>query len=146
MVSHHSAKFAGHRHCSSGNIMILVCNVIQQDYAPKGYISFMGWSLFTILPSLVVTGTVGGNIMLFFSHVTLQDHMIKALNYFIVRSSSRYATILNKFGGHEHCGSKDIIYLVCHVICQKHMIKEPCDFMVAIITLVIGIQWLTFFA
>ena len=82
MVSHHSAKFSGHRHCSSGNIMILVC------------ISFMGWSLFTILPSLVVTGTVGGNIMLFFSHVTLQDHMIKALNYFIVRSPSRYATIL----------------------------------------------------
>ena len=54
----------------------------------------MGGSLFTILPSLVVIGTVGGNIMVFSSHVTLQDHMIKALNDFMVRRSpSRYATI-----------------------------------------------------
>ena len=51
----------------------------------------------------------------------------------------------NKFGGHRHCGSKDIIYLVCHVICEKHVIKEPCNFMVAIITLVIRMQWLLFF-
>ena len=54
----------------------------------------MGWNLFTILPSFVAIGTVGGNILVFFSHVTLQDHMIKALNYFIVKSPSRYATIL----------------------------------------------------
>ena len=47
-----------------------------------------------MLPSFVAISTVGGNIMVFFSHVTLQDHMIKALNYFIVRSPSRYATIL----------------------------------------------------
>ena len=47
-----------------------------------------------MLPSFVAISTVGGNIMVFFSHVTLQDHMIKALNYFIVRRPSRYATIL----------------------------------------------------
>ena len=47
-----------------------------------------------MLPSFVAISTVGGNIMVFFSHVTLQDHMIKALNYFIVTSPSRYAIIL----------------------------------------------------
>ena len=33
----------------------------------------------------------------------------------------------DKFGGHRHCGSGDIMILVCHVILQGHMIKESCD-------------------
>ena len=89
---------------------------------------------------LVVIGTVGGNIMVFVCHVTLQDHVIKVLNDIMVRSPSRYATILINFVGHKHCGSKDI-HLVCHMICQKHMIKGPGEFMVAII---IGILWFSF--
>ena len=33
-----------------------------------------------------------------------------------------------KFGGHGHCGSGDIIILVCHVTLQDHVIKGLCDF------------------
>ena len=35
-----------------------------------------------------------GDIMIFVYHVTLQDHMIRALYEFMVRSSSRQVTIL----------------------------------------------------
>ena len=33
--------------------------------------------------------------MVFVSHVTLQDHVIKVLNDFMVRSLSRYVTMLS---------------------------------------------------
>ena len=36
---------------------------------------------------------------------------------------------LANFGGHRHCGSRDIILLVCHVILQGYLIKGSCDFM-----------------
>ena len=29
-----------------------------------------------------------------------------------------------KFGGHKHCGSEDVVVLVCHVISQDHVIKS----------------------
>ena len=31
---------------------------------------------------------------------------------------------LPKFGGHRHCGSEDVLILVCHVISQDHVIKD----------------------
>ena len=34
-----------------------------------------------------------------------------------------------KFGGLAHWGSANIMGLVSHMISQKHVIKEPCDFM-----------------
>ena len=33
-----------------------------------------------------------------------------------------------KFGGHGHCGSGDIMVLVCHEISRDHVIKESSDF------------------
>ena len=54
----------------------------------------MGGSLFITLPSLVAVGTLGGNKMISVRHVTLQDHLIKALNNFMVRSPSMYVTIV----------------------------------------------------
>ena len=54
----------------------------------------MGGSLFITLPSLVAVGTLGGNKMVSVRHVTLQDHLIKALNDFMVRSLSLYVTIV----------------------------------------------------
>ena len=54
----------------------------------------MGGSLFITLPSLVAVGTLGGNKMVSVRHVTLQDHLIKALNDFMVRSLSMYVTIV----------------------------------------------------
>ena len=54
--------------------------------------------------------------MVFVYHVILQDDMIEMLNDFMVWSPSRFV-------------SGDIIFVVCHVIPQHHMMKESCDFM-----------------
>ena len=35
---------------------------------------------------------------------------------------------LAKFGGYRHCGSADIMILVCHKTSQNHVIKESWDF------------------
>ena len=35
MTCHQLAKFGGHRHCGSGDIMVLVCQVISQDHMIK---------------------------------------------------------------------------------------------------------------
>ena len=43
-VSYHSAKFGGHMHCGSGNIMVLVGHVILQDHVIKGSSDFIGTS------------------------------------------------------------------------------------------------------
>ena len=32
------------------------------------------------------------------------------------------------FGGDKHCGSEDVMILICHVISQDHLTKEPCSF------------------
>ena len=32
------------------------------------------------------------------------------------------------FGDHKHCGSGDMMFLVCHVILQDHETQEPYDF------------------
>ena len=42
MVSHTSAKFDSKRHNTSGDIMVLVCDEISQDYAIKGLHNIMG--------------------------------------------------------------------------------------------------------
>ena len=34
-----------------------------------------------------------------------------------------------KFDVHRHCGSEDIMALVCHMILQNHVTKGSCDFM-----------------
>ena len=43
-VSQYSAKFSGYRHCGSGDIMVLVCQIISQDHVIKGSCNFMGRS------------------------------------------------------------------------------------------------------
>ena len=55
------------------------------------------------------------------THVTLQDHVIKALYDFMVSA-------LSKFGGHRHCGTGNVTALVCHLISQDHQIKGSWDF------------------
>ena len=42
MASHQLAKFGGHRHYVSGDIMILGSHVISQDHRIKGSCDFMG--------------------------------------------------------------------------------------------------------
>ena len=45
MTKHELARFGGHRHCDSGDIMILVCHVILQDNVIKRSYDFIGRSL-----------------------------------------------------------------------------------------------------
>ena len=44
------------------------------------------------------------------------------------RSSSRLNYQPAKIGGHNYSGSGDIMFLVCPVILQDHVIKVSCDF------------------
>lgn len=38
---HHPTKFSGHRNCSDGKIIVLICHVILQGHAVKGFDDFM---------------------------------------------------------------------------------------------------------
>ena len=61
MVSYNPAKFGGHRHCVSRDIMVLVCHMILQDHITKGILNIMGRTpsrLVTILSSFVVISTL----------------------------------------------------------------------------------------
>ena len=45
--------------------------------------------------------------MIFACHVTLQDHVIRGLCYFIIRGPSSVNHHPTKFRGHRYCGSGD---------------------------------------
>ena len=62
--------------------------------------------------------------MIFVCHVTLQDHVIKVINDFMVRSLSKYVT---EIGSHRHSGSRDMIF-VCHMTLQGHLIRALHNF------------------
>ena len=42
-VSRHPAKFSGHMHSDSGNIMVLVCHKVSQDHVIKELMRHYGW-------------------------------------------------------------------------------------------------------
>ena len=42
MANHYSTKHGDHRHCGSGEIMVLVSHVISQDLVIEGSSDFMG--------------------------------------------------------------------------------------------------------
>ena len=41
-LSHHLATFCGHKHCSSGDTMLLVCHMISQNHIILWLFDFMG--------------------------------------------------------------------------------------------------------
>ena len=43
-VTYHPAKFGSHRHCDSGDMMILVCHMILEDRVTKKLSNFMSGS------------------------------------------------------------------------------------------------------
>ena len=75
------------------------------------------------------------------------DHVIKALNEFIVRSLSRYVTILRsivdlvitilicfnlaKLSGYKHFGSRNIMVSFCHVTWQNLASDQSVIFIVS---------------
>ena len=54
--------------------------------------------------------------MVFVSHVTLRDHVIKALNDFMGRNPLRYVTILPSCGRYRHSDNRETMIFVSHVI------------------------------
>ena len=40
--SYHAAKFGGHWHCGSGDIIVLDCHMISQNHVTKRLGNFMG--------------------------------------------------------------------------------------------------------
>ena len=54
--------------------------------------------------------------------MTLQEHVVKVLYDFMIKSLTRYITILASLVAID-TASGDIIGLVCHMILQNHMIK-----------------------
>ena len=34
-----------------------------------------------------------------------------------------------KFGWYSHSGSRDKMFLACHVVSREHLVKESCDLM-----------------
>ena len=57
MVSQNSDKCGGHKHCGSGDIIVLVFHMISRDHITKGSCKTMGRSLY--LPLLFVSKAHG---------------------------------------------------------------------------------------
>ena len=88
--------------------MHLICHVTSQEQTTEGLSDVMCRSCsfyVTNLPSLL----------------TIDIVVLEISNYFVMQVA--------KFGGHRHCGTGDILNLVCHVILQDQEIKGSCNFM-----------------
>ena len=59
--------------------------------------------------------------MVFVCHVTLQNHVIFVLLY--DGEPGKVYHHASAFGGHRHCGSEDVMVLVCHVILQDYVTR-----------------------
>ena len=120
-LSHHPTKFGGHRHCSSGDIMVFGYHVTLKDHVIKALNEFMlsrPSRYVTILPSLVAIGTVMvdwryNNFSLPLDLVRPRNQKVMwfyGLESFMVSHHS--FMVSHKFGGHRHCGNGDTMLLV----------------------------------
>ena len=120
-LSHQPTKFGGHRHCSSGDIMVFVYHVTLKDHVIKALNEFMVSSpsrYVTILPSLVAIGTVMvdwryNNFSLPLDLVRPRNEKVMwfyGLESFLVSHHS--FIVSHKFGDHRHCGNGDTMLLV----------------------------------
>ena len=42
-ITYHSAKFSGHKHSGSGDIMVFVCYMTLHDHVIKALFDFIAW-------------------------------------------------------------------------------------------------------
>ena len=90
IVCDHHAKFVGHKHCSSGDVMFLIYYMISCDHLLKGLFDFIQRNFFLIvshhLPKFGCHSPCGSRDMthLIFQ-VTLQGHVIKQPLWLAVR-------------------------------------------------------------
>ena len=129
-ISYHPANFTRHRHCSSGDIMVIVYHVILQDHVIKGSCDVMDRSpsrWVTILPSLVFINTLV--LEIWFEFVTwswCDDVTIICLISHIWVKSCR----CTKFGDHRSCinGNTSVgikSYIDTFFNCWTHHLDPP---------------------
>ena len=113
-VNHYPAKPGGHRHCSSGDIMVLVCQTNLQDHLTKGSSNSMGRSpsrQVTIRPSLTAIGTQVMEIYFSLSRdlARPRDQRVMLLYPWKLLLLSRHPA---KFGSHKNSSSRDMFLVV----------------------------------
>ena len=82
-MSDNPAKFCGHRHCGSGDIMVSVCHVILRDHVIKEKCDFMGGLLMVSHTSAKFDSkrhNTSGDIMVLVCDEISQDYAIKGLH------------------------------------------------------------------
>ena len=113
-VNHYPAKPGGHRHYSSGDIMVLVCQTNLQDHLTKGSSNSMGRSpsrQVTIRPSLTAIGTQVMEIYFSLSRdlARPRDQRVMLLYRWKPLFLSRHPA---EFGSHKNSSSRDMFLVV----------------------------------
>ena len=119
-VIHHPIKFGGNKHCSIGDNGFSLSRDLVRTHDQR-IMWLCKYEPINISYHLAKFGghrVFGRGDMFFLCHVILQDHLIKAFNDFMVRSPSRYITIVPNFVA---------IYLL--VVDQSVATKGSCWFM-----------------
>ena len=82
----------------------------------------------TMLLSLVASSIVVVEIKTFLiCYVISQDHAIRWSRNFIRGRTLMICHHTAKFGGHKHCGKRDINFSICYVTSLDHLFKGLCD-------------------
>ena len=125
-------KFIDHRFCESGDFMLLICHMNSCEHMLKGLCAFYGWkpprskSLSFYVSQSLVQCKWRNTIF------NLSYDLTRPRNYRTIYFYNWELLIVyrhpNKFGSPEHCGSGDILTLVCHVIPQDHVTDGQCDY------------------
>ena len=122
-VCHHLGKSCEHRYY--GDIVLLICNVTSRERKFKWLCECLGGIAsrrVTTFPCLVTIGLVQAEINMeivyLTNHVNSQAieglcNVFKRITFWMLFMNCHH---LAKFGGHRYCGSRDIMFLVPHVI------------------------------
>ena len=120
IVSNHPTKFGGHRHFGNGDIKGFFCHVMLQDRVIKGLHDLMGKNTSKYWSYALWNWR--------YDYLSLSRDLSKChvtLWVGVLHGKSPYCTVC----GHRHCGSGDIMILICHVISQDYLTQKLCDFL-----------------
>ena len=113
-VSHYSGKFGGHKHCGSGDIILLVCHAISQDHTTKG-LSNYGWKSLKESHHPAKFGDHrhcdSGDIIVLVCHFILQGLLIKGSSKYR-QGSFKVSYHPAGFCGHSQSGSREMFWFV----------------------------------
>ena len=107
-VWHQLEKSCNHKHCDSGDIMLLICHMTSRKHRSCECKCGSPLQWITTLPYLE----------------KLVSWKWPKMSTFMGGSCLKYVIILSSFGVHRHCGIGDIINLIS----QDLMIKRSCNF------------------